>query len=129
MEEKYPELKERFQSTLIDTLIIITLMFVVSSFLDQFDSVPEWLNVALFIGLFIAYEPLCMTLGATPGNYWKRIRVRKYSDTKKRINFFQAILRYPIKVLLGWVSFLTIHSNPKRRAIHDLVSGTVMIKL
>jgi uncharacterized RDD family membrane protein YckC len=129
MEEKYPELKERFQSTLIDTLIIITLMFVVSSFLDHFDSVPEWLNVVLFIGLFIAYEPLCMTFGATPGNYWKRIRVRKYSDTKKRINFFQAILRYPIKVLLGWISFLTIHSNPKRRAIHDLVSGTVMIQL
>ena len=83
----------------------------------------------MFAGLFIAYEPICMTLGSTLGNYLKGIRVRKDSDSTKRINIFQAIIRYPVKVFLGWISFLTINSNPKRRAIHDLVSGSVMIKL
>ena len=70
-----------------------------------------------------------MTLGSTLGNYLKGIRVRKNSDSTKCINILQAIVRYPVKVLLGWVSFLTINSNSKRRAIHDLVSGSVMIKL
>ena len=129
MEEKYPELKDRIQSTLIDTILIVILMFAFATILDKFDYVPDWVRIILFVGLFIAYEPLCMTLGCTLGNYLKRIRVRKNSDSTERINLFQAIVRYPIKVFLGWISFLTIHSNPKRRAIHDLVSGSVMIKL
>ena len=129
MKEKYPQLTDRVQSTFIDTILIIILMFAFAGILDKFDNVPDWVRIALFAGLFIVYEPLCMTLGCTLGNYLKRIRVRKDSNPAKRINIFQAIIRYPIKVLLGWISFLTINSNPKRRAIHDLVSGTVMIKL
>ena len=129
MEEKYPQLTDRIQSTFIDTILIVILMFAFASILDKFDNVPDWVRIVMFAGLFIAYEPLCMTLGSTFGNYLKGIRVRKNSDSTKRINIFQAIIRYPVKVLLGWVSFLTINSNPKRRAIHDLVSGSVMIKL
>ena len=129
MEEKYPQLTDRIQSTFIDTFLIIILMFVFASILDKFDNVPDWVRIIMFAALFVAYEPFCMTLGSTLGNYLKGIRVRKNSDSTKRINIFQAIIRYPVKVLLGWVSFLTINSNPKRRAIHDLVSGSVMIKL
>ena len=129
MEEKYPPLPDRIQSTFIDTILIIILMAIFASFLDKFENLPDWIRIVMFVALFIAYEPLCMTLGATLGNYIKGIRVRKISDTSKRINILQAIIRYPVKVVLGWISFLTINSNPKRRAIHDLVSGSVMIKL
>jgi uncharacterized RDD family membrane protein YckC len=129
MEEKYPQLSERIQSTFIDMILIIILMFVFANILERFDNVPDWVRIGMFAGLFIAYEPFCMTLGSTLGNYLKGIRVRKNSDSTKRINIFQAIVRYPVKVFLGWISFLTISSNPKRRAIHDLVSGSVMIKL
>ncbi len=104
-------------------------MFVFASILDRYENVPDWIRILMFALLFIIYEPLFMTFGFTLGNYIKGIRVRKNSDSTKRINFFQAVIRYPIKIFLGWISFLTINSNPKRRAIHDLVSGSVMIKL
>lgn len=129
MEEKYPLLTERIQSTFIDTFFIIILMFVFTSILDEFNNVPDWVRMVMFAGLFIIYEPVCMTLGFTLGNYLKGIRVRKNSDSTKHINLPQAMIRYPVKFLLGWFSFFTINSNPKKRAIHDLVSGTVMIKL
>lgn len=129
MEEKYPQLSDRIQSTFIDTILIVVLMFVFANILDRFENVPEWVRILMFVGLFVAYEPICMTLGSTLGNYFKGIRVRKNSDSSKRINIIQAIIRYPVKVFLGWISFLTINSNPRRRAIHDLVSGSVMIKL
>ncbi|MFT3701535.1 MAG: RDD family protein [Agriterribacter sp.] len=129
MNEKYPELKERIQSSFIDFVLIIMLMFASVGILDKFDNVPDWIRIGLFIALFVAYEPLCMTIGCTLGNYLKGIRVRKDLDSTKRINIFQALVRYPVKIFLGWISFLTINSNPKRRAIHDLVSGSVMIKL
>lgn len=129
MSEKYPEIADRVQSTFIDTVLIIILMFVFASILDRYENVPDWVRIGLFAGLFIIYEPLCTTIGFTLGNYLKGIRVRKHSDPTKRINIFQTIIRYPIKVLLGWLSFLTISTNPERRAIHDLVADSVMIKL
>lgn len=129
MEIKYPQLIDRIQATFIDTILIVILMYAFSGILDKFDNVPDWVRVIMFVGLFIAYEPLCMTLGATLGNYLKGIRVRNNLDPTKRINLLQGIIRYPVKVLLGWISFLTINTNQKRRAIHDLASGSVMIKL
>jgi hypothetical protein len=67
-------------------------------------------------------------MGFTIGNYLKGIRVRKVSNTSNRINFIQAFFRYVLKISLGWISFLTIHSNNQKRAIHDLAVGSVMIK-
>ncbi|MDI9364160.1 MAG: RDD family protein [Flavobacterium sp.] len=129
MEEKYPQLSERIQSTFIDTLLIVALMFLSANLLDKFNNVPDEVRIAIFVGLWIVYEPLCMTTGCTLGNYIKGIRVKKYSNSTKRINIFQATIRYVVKILLGWISFLTINTNSKRRAIHDLISGSVMIKL
>ena len=127
MEAKYPELKLRIQSTFIDTILVVVMMFVFASILDKFEAVPDWVRIFLFILLFLIYEPLSMTLGCTLGNYLNGIRVRKEGDISKKINFLQAIVRYPVKIFLGWVSFLTIHGNPQKRAIHDIVSGSVMI--
>lgn len=129
MEEKYPDLVQRLQSTFIDTIMIIIFMIIFSNILDRFKNVPDWIRIALFVIVFIAYEPFLMTFGCTIGNYIKGIRVRKYSNSSERINIFQAIIRYPIKLGFGWISFITIHTNDERRAIHDLISGSVMIKL
>lgn len=124
----YPLLTERVQSTFIDTIFLIIMMFVFSSILDRYENVPDWVRIALFVGLWIFYEPVCTTIGFTLGNYIKNIRVRQHDETAKRINIFQALLRYILKVALGWISFLTIHNNKERRAIHDLAAGSVMIK-
>jgi uncharacterized RDD family membrane protein YckC len=129
MVEKYPELKERIQSSFIDGILIIIMMFVFAAILDRFENAPDWVRVVMFAGLFVIYEPVCIVFGCTLGNYLKGIRVRKNSDSTKRINIFQSLLRYPVKIFLGWVSFLTIGTNAKRRAIHDIVADTVMIKL
>ncbi|HNP22043.1 MAG TPA: RDD family protein [Panacibacter sp.] len=129
MEEKYPDLSERVQSTFIDTVFVVIMCFAFATMLDHYENAPDGLRIAMFIGIFFAYEPVCQVAGCTIGNYLKKIRVKKYKDTSKRLNMIQAMIRYPVKLLLGWISFLTINSNPKRRAIHDLASGSVMIKI
>ncbi len=129
MEPKYPLLTERIQSTFIDTIFIVVLMFIASIVLDRFENVPDWVRIVIFFGIWALYEPVCTTLGFTLGNYIKGIRVRRLNDVASHINFFQAFARYVLKLLLGWVSFLTIHSNPEKQAIHDLAAGSVMIKL
>ncbi|WP_428979163.1 RDD family protein [Flavobacterium cupriresistens] len=128
MNEKYPFLLERIQSILIDSVLIVACMIIFSDILSNFKNVPDWLRAVLLIALFL-YEPIATTFGGTIGNNIKSIRVRKNSDSTKRINIFQALIRYFIKLLFGWLSFITIFSNSKKRALHDILSGTVMVKI
>lgn len=125
---EYPSLSDRVQSTFIDGIFIIIMMFAFATILDKYGDAPNWIRIVLFFGLWAVYEPACTTLGFTIGNYLKGIRVRNYEDVSKKINFFQALIRYILKFLLGWISFITIHGNPERRAIHDLAAGSVMIR-
>jgi len=126
---KYPLLGDRIQSTFIDTVLIIILMFIFASVLDRFENVPDWVRITLFALVWFVYDPLCTSLGFTLGNYIKGLRVRQYKDVNKRINIIQAILRYIIKISLGWISFLTINTNKEKRAIHDFAAGSVVIKI
>ncbi|MEO8240292.1 MAG: RDD family protein [Flavobacterium sp.] len=128
MEEKYPFMLERIQSILIDSVLIVACMIIFSDILSGFKNVPDWFRAILLISLFL-YEPIATTFGGTIGNNVKGIRVRKDSDDTKQINILQALIRYFFKLLFGWLSFITIFFNSKKRAIHDILSGTVMIKV
>jgi uncharacterized RDD family membrane protein YckC len=68
-----------------------------------------------------------MTLGCTLGNYITKIRVRRERDESKRINLLQAYVRFLFKIIFGWLSFWTILFIEKKRALHDIVPGTVVI--
>ncbi len=106
-------------------------MFVAAWIFDKTGMNEEntgWIKAVTFIGIWGVYEPLATTLGCTAGNYLMNVRVRQYENTGQKINILQAYLRFIIKFFLGWMSFLTIHSNKERRAIHDLVAGTVVIE-
>ena len=132
METRYPDLKTRIQSIFIDSMLMIALMFLSAWILDKINPSQQeeedgMLRAIIFISIWGVYEPLSMTLGGTLGNYLMKIRARKFSDNKKKMNLLQAYVRFMVKLLLGWLSFLTINSNKERRAIHDLVGGTVMI--
>ena len=129
MQPKYPLLTDRMQSTFIDTIFLVVLMFIASVIIERFHNVPDWVRIVIFFGIWGIYEPLCTSLGFTLGNYIKGLRVRKLSDTSKHINFLQAFGRYILKLALGWISFLTIHSNEERQAIHDMFAGSVVIEL
>lgn len=124
---EYPTLLKRYQSLFIDLLFSLFAMFGVVALLDRIGEVPTWVRIVSFILLWGVYEPLCITLGCTIGNYLMGIRVRKANDETKRINILQAYIRFALKFLLGWVSFLTMFSDKQRRAIHDLAAGSVMI--
>lgn len=125
---RYPLLSTRLKSILIDGLIIIIGgMYLASAIFERLGEVPDYWRALTLFGLFFVYEPVSQTLGCTLGNFLTGIRVRKANDEAKRINIFQAMIRFIVKTLFGWVSFVTIHSNPKRQALHDLAAGTVMI--
>lgn len=127
-EVEYPHLSTRVQSTFIDLLFIVLLMYLFGVLLELLGEVPDSVRIGLFVFVWIIYEPLFTTFGCTVGNYIKGIRVRRIDNTGRRIPFHMALVRYVVKCALGWISFLTIHGNKERRAIHDLAANSVMIR-
>ena len=128
MQIRYPSLSQRILSTVIDQVLILILMICSAGLLDSFQA-PDWMRPVMLLAIMGIYEPLSMIFGCTLGNYIIGIRARKVTDVTERISVLQAYVRYITKILLGWLSFLTINRNKERRAIHDLVAATVMIKI
>ena len=127
MYSDYPKVLDRVKSNLIDALIIIGGIFLITEIVALFGTRPVWATIVIYILAWL-YEPLCVAFGATIGNDKMNIRVRKFTDESQKINIFQALVRYIFKLLFGWLSFLTIFSNDKNRAIHDIVSGSIVVK-
>ncbi len=125
-----PSLVLRIKSTLIDSLVIILLMLVMSSILGILKIESGMLRGICF-ALVILYEPILVTFGGTIGQRIMGLRVRNfYSYSKNKsthnINIFYSLIRYFMKILLGWISLLTIHSDNYGQAIHDKTGGSVM---
>lgn len=127
-EIQYPSLAKRFQSNLVDVVTIIILMVVLSEVFSSFADLPDWVRIGSFIFLWGGYEPIFTAFACTLGQKVVGIRVRKFGAEEKKINIVQSYLRFTVKFFLGIISFFTIGSNTQRRAIHDMISGTVVIE-
>ena len=128
-EMKYATLLNRVKAAIVDFLVLLGLGLVVSTILSKFVNVPDFVRVILFILIFILYDPIfTSTIGATLGHLFLGLRVRRSNNEDKRIIFPIAIVRFILKALLGWISLLTIAVIKKKKAIHDLVAGSVVLQ-
>lgn len=125
-----PSLILRVKSMIIDTFFVIVLMYLASLILNSF-AIESGQIRAISLSLIFLYEPIFTSINQTFGQKIMGIQVRNYqhlreSKTKVNINFFVSLFRYFIKIALGWISLLTIHSDSYGRAIHDKLSNSVM---
>ena len=115
---------------LIDTMFLIGLAYFLTLFLESMNIVSgESRKIALAI--ILLYEPILVAIGGTVGQRIMGLRVRVKKSfvekrEKKNINFFSSLLRYISKILLGWISLLTIHSDKYGQALHDKIGSSVM---
>lgn len=124
-EVEYPPLWKRLGATLIDLYFIFMLAYALVSIVPE--PFADKFRLALF-GLAVLYDPLCNSiLGFTFGAFLFRFRVRDKADATKKLTFINALKRFVAKSLLGWLSFLTIHSDSRRRAIHDHVADSIVV--
>ncbi|MCB9336155.1 MAG: RDD family protein [Flavobacteriales bacterium] len=74
------------------------------------------------------YDPLFTSLfGGTIGHMANGLTVRRVKNETKKIALPLAFVRFIIKALLGWISLLTMSSNKKNQALHDLAIDSVVI--
>ena len=77
------------------------------------------------------YEPILVAFGGTLGQRIMGLSVvhsQSYQSSKEKrnINPLFSFYRYIAKLLLGWISLLTIHSDQYGRVIHDKVGNSIM---
>lgn len=125
-----PYLLTRIKSMLADSVVVIILMIIASIILNALQ-IESGLVRGITLLLILMYEPIMVTIDRTIGQRMMGLRVRNYEKladdhAPQNINIFFSILRYLAKVLLGWLSLLTIHSNTYGQAIHDKVGNSVM---
>ncbi|WP_396601265.1 RDD family protein [Algibacter sp. R77976] len=127
MDNKYASIISRVKALVIDSIILILLMYSATEIFGLFDNIPNYLRIGVFVFLFLLYEPILVSVfGATIGHFFNDIEVKRESNENKNLNLPFAIARFITKLFLGWISLLTVNSTKKKQAIHDYVGQSVV---
>lgn len=125
----YGSLVKRVKATLIDFIIIMVLGLLVSEVFSRINDLPDYARIIAFCFVFFLYDPIFVSLfGYTIGQFLLGLRVRRNNNESFKILFPIAFIRFILKVVLGWISLLTITGNNKKMAIHDMVANSVVIE-
>lgn len=111
---------------MLDGFIIIAFYLVPSSIWVNDSDAARLIRILIALAALLICEPICTGKFVTIGQYLMKVRVRRY-DNGEHIGISRAYGRIIMKVLLGWVSLVTIAVTTGRRAVHDLSSGSIVV--
>ncbi len=124
--EDYPSLLNRVQATFVDSILAFILIGLFAVAADKIGRQNTSLKIlAIFLGL--SYEPLMTGYSRTIGQRMLGMRVVA-TERKHKPRLLNCYLRFIVKSCLGWLSFIIMFSNTRRRAIHDYAADTVVVK-
>lgn len=124
----FPTLLTRVKALMIDVVVILGIFSIASLVIGEFDGAPNFVRGLIFVFSLYLYEPIFISIfGGTIGHNILKVKIRKINHQDKKLNIFQASLRFVTKYLLGWISFLTITANKRKRGIHDMTSGSIVL--
>ncbi len=128
-ENKYPFLIQRIEAVFIDLCIYVLLMIIATQIFELFDNPLPRARIITLFSIFFMYDPIMISFcGGTIGHLMIGIRVKQYKLESKNLFVILAFFRFLVKILLGWLSFLTVSTTKEKRAIHDILSGSVVIQ-
>ncbi|WP_456445456.1 RDD family protein [Thiolapillus sp.] len=123
----YPRLLRRVQAVLVDSIIIPVVLLVVLLLVNVFGVENIYVKIAaLFLPLLILEPGLVSLTGGTIGHHVIGLKVVN-SRTNNNINIVLASIRFIVKALLGWLSFVVVLTSKKHQAIHDYLTGSIVI--
>jgi len=126
---QYARFSRRAVGILIDWILMIVVgfgaLFIAISV--GADGLTRPVGFLIVIAL-VLYEPVMVSMtGSTLGHYYANLRV--VDDRNGNVSFLKAIVRFIIKSILGWYSFILITTTRRNQALHDqLTRSTVQIR-
>jgi uncharacterized RDD family membrane protein YckC len=124
-----PSLVARIKAFFTDLLILLFAYATLSVSIDAMGGVPSLVKGVMAVFMFYLYDPILTAFtGGTIGHKLMQLKIKQFKDPQKNISLLAALLRFFIKGMLGWISFFTVTGNANKRAIHDLISGAIILK-
>lgn len=124
----FPTLVTRIKALVIDGLIMLLVFSGTSVLINLLGHIPSFIKGFVLIFMFYLYDPVLTAFtGSTLGHKVMNLEVRQHNEPEKKISLGQAFVRFALKGLLGWISFLTVTGNKRKRAIHDFASGSIIL--
>lgn len=125
---RYARFSRRLRAMFLDWTLAMALMFgalMVASNLES-EGVAKVLGVMVVL-ILLLYEPILVWRnGATLGHSWTNLRV--VGNRGGNLSLARSFIRFAIKSLLGWYSFLSMAFTRRNQTIHDLLTrSTVQI--
>lgn len=123
----YPYLITRYKAAIIDGIILFSVFTLLMLCLPSSGSARStgFIFYLMFIGL---YEPsMIYFFAGTIGHQFLNIEVKQFISPDKKLTFISALIRSLFKLLLGWISFLTIGFNEEHRALHDIIGSSIVL--
>lgn len=124
-ETEYPSLLKRVQATFVDQIIAFLLLVLFIVIANNINEDLIALKVAAFV-LGFSYEPLMIFKSRTIVQRMTGTKV-EWANPNYSLKLLALYKRHVLKILLGWVSLLTVSFNKRKRAIHDIAAGTVVV--
>ena len=121
-----PTLPRRYATSVIDALLVI-FVWVMPAMVLPDNEPARIVRIGLALAMLLLYEPICTGRFVTVGQWVTGVRVRDYR-TGGAIGVPRAWLRIVVKVVLGVLSFLIMPFSPGRRTIHDIASGSIVVR-
>ncbi len=121
-----PTIARRYLSTFIDGILVLAIFIIISFIFQQDSANMRVIRIALILGIFFIYEPLCTSKFCTLGQKLTGIRIRQISNLQK-ISLFSAYGRILVKLTLGLISFFTIPFTKWKRGFHDFAASSIVI--
>ncbi len=128
MDQDYPNVLLRVKAIVTDYFVMLVFMFSVAFIFSHFEQASENIRMGAFLFIFVFYDPIFTSFfGGTIGHKLNGLAVKRVASPEKNVNIILATVRFLVKSSLGVISLLVISANDQRRAIHDIISGSVVI--
>jgi uncharacterized RDD family membrane protein YckC len=123
----YPRLIKRVRAVLIDSVLLPVAVFSTLIAGDALGvSHPIGKLLLIIVPIFVLEPGLVAFTGGTIGHHLLKIRITRL-DGKRNINILAASVRFVVKLLLGWLSFIFVFTTARHQAFHDLVARSMVI--
>ena len=123
----YPRLIKRVRAVLIDSVLLPVAVFGTLIVGDALGVSHPFGKALLILAPIFFLEPgLVAFTGGTVGHHLLKIRITRM-DGMRNINILAATVRFVVKLLLGWLSFIFVLTTARHQAVHDLVARSMVI--
>lgn len=123
----YPRLIKRVRAVLIDSVLVPVTVFGTLILGDALGVSHPFAKAMLIAAPIFVLEPAFVAItGGTVGHHLMKIRVTRL-DGAGKINILAATVRFIVKMLLGWMSFIFVLTTIKHQAVHDLIARSLVV--